>query len=239
MKTIKQLFFGAAILLFATTSCIDNFTIRGNGVNATDGRITNNFEKVKSSGDFDVHITNGDELEVVVSAEQNIIPYIETYVSGNTLNIDIRGMHNIKNSLPMEVFVTLPHLEGLKLSGSGVITTDYFYSDNFDINISGSGYISAAIDVEKVDASVSGSGKLELAGVASNADFDISGSGKIDAYDLALSNCDAKISGSGDMWVNVEQNLYAKISGSGTIFYYGNPSIESHISGSGKLIHDN
>ncbi len=239
MKTIKHLFTGAVILLFATTSCIDNFTVRGNGIEATEGRITNNFEKVKSSGDFDVHITNGDEYEIVITAEQNIIPYIETYVSGNTLNIDIRGVHNIKNSLPMEVFVTTPNLEGVKLSGSGVITTDYFYTDNFDVIISGSGYISAAIDAENVDALISGSGKLDLAGVATSADFDISGSGKIDAFDLALSNCNAKISGSGDMWVNVEQNLYARISGSGTIYYYGNPAVDSQISGSGKLIHEN
>lgn len=239
MKTIKLLFFSAVLILFASTGCVDNFIIRGNGIETSEGRITNSFEKVKSSGAFDVHITNGDEFEVVVNAEQNVIPYIETYVSGNTLNIDIRGMHNIKNSLPMEIYVTTPNLEGLKLSGSGVITTDYFYSNSFDVSISGSGYISTAIEAKKVEAKISGSGKLVLAGIADDVKFDISGSGKIDSYDLAVKNCAAKISGSGDMWVNAENNLYANISGSGNIFYYGDPNVESNISGSGNLIHEN
>lgn len=239
MKTIKHFIFGAVILLFATSSCIDNFTVKGNGIEATEGRITNSFEKVKSSGDFNVHITKGDDYEVVINAEQNIIPYIETYGSGNTLNIDIRGIHNIQNTLPMEVFVTTPNLNGVKLSGSGIITTDYFYSDDFNIIISGSGYISAAVDALKIDALISGSGKLDISGNTNSGGFNISGSGEIDAYNLALHNCNAKISGSGDLWVNVEQNLVAHISGSGTIYYYGNPNVESHISGSGNLIHEN
>ena len=57
------------------TGCIEDFTIRGNGIAATEGRITLDFTKVKSEGAFDVHITNGDEFEVVVNAESNIVSY--------------------------------------------------------------------------------------------------------------------------------------------------------------------
>mgnify|MGYP000462536412 CR=1 FL=1 len=96
-----------------------------------------------------------------------------------------------------------------------------------------------AVETEKIEALISGSGKLNLSGVANNGKFNISGSGKIDAYDLELKSCNAKISGSGDMWVNAEENLSANISGSGSVFYYGNPEVESRISGSGKLIHEN
>ena len=138
MKTIKLLFFSAVALLFATTSCIEDFTIKGNGIATTEGRITPKFDKVKSAGAFDIHITNGEELEVVVNAEQNIIPYIKTFVRNETLHIETRGLHNIKNSLPMEVYITTPSLKGVKQSGSGNITTDYFYTNHMDISISGS-----------------------------------------------------------------------------------------------------
>jgi len=139
----------------------------------------------------------------------------------------------------MEVYVTTPNLDGVKLSGSGIITTDYFSSNNFMISISGSGFIDAAVDAADVRATISGSGKLKLSGVADESVFDISGSGEIDSYDLSVITCRARISGSGDMWVNAEQNLHANISGSGNIFYFGNPNVESHISGSGNLIHEN
>lgn len=240
MKTMKQFFFLAAIgLLLITTGCWEDFTIGGNGVEATENRITTEFNELKSSGSFDVHVTNGNDYEVVVNAESNIIPYIETYVAGNTLHLDIKGVHNVKNHLPMQVFVTTPHIKSIKQSGSGAITTGYFEADYFEVFISGSGSITTAVDAIVVDAGVSGSGKIEISGTATQTNYNISGSGKIDSYNLASKNCDTRISGSGSMYVSASDFIKATISGSGNVFYIGNPDLETHISGSGKLISDN
>ncbi len=240
MKTIKQfIFYSTLALLFANTGCIEDFTIRGNGIEATEGRVITDFDKVKSSGSFDVHITQGDDFEVVVNAESNIISYIETYVSGSTLHIDVRGLHNVNNRLPMEVYVTAPSISSLKQSGSGTITTDYFTANNFDVFISGSGSISAAIDATEVHTFISGSGDLDISGEAATTNYSISGSGRIHSYNLSSTECYATISGSGNMYVNTSDFIKASISGSGTVFYHGNPSLESHISGSGKVIKEN
>lgn len=239
MKTIKLLIISAVALLFVTTGCMEDFTIRGNGIAATEGRITNGFDAVKSEGAFDVHITNGDEFEVVLNAETNILQYIETDVNNGTLRIHIRGIHNVKNRLPMEVYITTPNLEGIKQSGSGIITTDYFVSNHCDISISGSGKIITAFDAPTVDASISGSGKLEISGISNDAKFDVSGSGRIDAFNLELNNCRAIVSGSGNIWVNVERFLTATISGSGNIYYTGEADVETRISGSGNVIREN
>ncbi len=239
MKTIKLLFLGTVVLLFGTTACIDDFTIHGNRIEATEGRLTANFKEVSSEGAFDVHITQGDEYQVSLTAESNILPYIETDVYGNTLRIHIRGIHNVNNHLPMEVFITTPYLEGIKQSGSGLVTTDYFEADDFDVALSGSGSIETAIDASNVKAAISGSGRLMLSGISDDATFIISGSGKIDADALSLDYCKATISGSGNMWINVERFMEATISGSGSIYYSGNPAIEKHISGSGNVFQHN
>jgi len=239
MKTFKLTILGVFVLLILTTGCIDNFAIRGNGIETVEERNTSNFDKVKSSGDFVVHITEGENLEVIVKAEQNIIPYIETFVSNDELKVEIIGFHNIINRLPMEVYITVPSLTGISQSGSGAITTDNFTTDHLDLAISGSGYISTVANASEIDAFISGSGKLDISGEANTANFNISGSGKIQSYDLALHDCNARISGSGHMWVTAEQILHAIISGSGNVFYSGNPEIEVHISGSGHLIHEN
>ena len=138
----------------------------------------------------------------------------------------------------MEVFITTPFLEGVKQSGSGIISTDYFVADNFNVVISGSGIIETAVDANTVDTNISGSGNLFISGNALHGEFTISGSGKVEAYDLDLRDCSAKISGSGNIWVNVERFLLASISGSGNVFYIGNPDIEMHVSGSGSVIHE-
>ena len=235
MKTIKQFTF-YILLLFAATSCIEDFTIRGNGIAVTQVRQVPSFDKVISSGSFDVHITKGDELEVVLNAEENILPYIETSVSNNTLLIDIRGMHNVKNRLPMNMYITIPELLSVKQSESDNITTDYFTADRMEFFISGSGSISTTVDANVLDASISGSGWMIIDGDANQSNLAISGSGNIDCSNLTVNNCNANISGSGNMQVKAVKTIYAKISGSGNIYYTGNPGLELNISGSGKVI---
>ncbi len=235
MKTIKQLSF-FTMLLFAATSCFDDITIRGNGIESSQGRSVSTFNKVKSAGDFEIHITKGNVTEVLINAEENIIPYIETSVSNNTLLIDIPGWHNVKHQLPMKVYITIPALEGVKQSGSGNITTGHFTTDELELFISGSGSISTAVDANFVDASISGSGWMKISGDAGLSDLSISGSGNIDSYDLLVNNCNAHISGSGNVQVNAINSIVAKISGSGNVYYVGNPTIQTNISGSGKVV---
>lgn len=240
MQTIKQfIFIISAAILLVTSSCIDDIRVKGNGIEATEGRIVSEFVKVKSSGSFEVHITKGDEFEVIVSADENVIEYIDTYVSDGVLKLDTRGTLSINNKLPMEIFITTPVLEGIKLSGSGNITSDYFLSDKMDIILSGSGKITTAFETDEVDVDISGSGEIELSGFASKADFRISGSGNIDASELSTVDCYTSTSGSGDMWISIEQFLEAKISGSGNVYYYGEPDVETHISGSGNVMNQN
>ncbi|WP_321368676.1 head GIN domain-containing protein [uncultured Draconibacterium sp.] len=238
MKTIKLFIYGLA-MTFAASSCIDDITVEGNGIQGTEARIVTEFERVKSSGEFDVHITEASEYDVVISADENLLQYIETYVAGETLHIDEKGIRDLRNRVPMEVFVSTPVLNGIKQSGSGIITTDYFVSDEMDVVLSGSGKIITAFEAEEVDALISGSGTIEFSGFADDADFVISGSGNINASQLDLLYCTTSTSGSGDMYIAVSRNLKSNISGSGNVFYYGNPGVETHISGSGNVISQN
>jgi len=238
MKTIKLFIFSLFVILTGTTSCIYD-TIDGNGIRASENRITGTFDKVKSSGSFDVYITKGDDYEVIVSAEENVIPFIETRVSDGILKIETEDHTSIRNDIPMEIFITTPELEGLKLSGSGTISTDYFESDKMDIIVSGSGDIITACDALEVEVSISGSGSVIISGNAKDAEFEISGSGNIKAANLSAEDCISKISGSGDVWISVDNFLDARISGSGNVFYYGEPQIDEKISGSGNVINQN
>ncbi len=237
MKTIKQIcFIAAGILLFVISSCTDDFRISGNGIQATEGRITGEFTRVKSAGAFQVHISNGTEYEVLVRTDENLISYIETYVSDETLIIETRGMHTLSSQLPMEVFITTPQLEGLIQSGSGNISSGYFSPDKLQLILSGSGKITTATNADKVSALVSGSGLVSISGTTNQSVMRISGSGQIDAYDLSTNTCKALIPGSGNLLTSVDYYLEATISGSGNILYFGSPEVDAQILGSGKII---
>lgn len=241
MKTTKiPLVLGTVFLLFATTSCFDDMFISGNGDVQAETRIAaGDFSEVSSSGDFEVTIIPSDNYSIEVSAESNLLPYIETDVTGNKLKIHTRGIHSLRNHFPIQVTIGSPVLEGLNLSGSGSIQTGSYQSSSFSITVSGSGKINTQVSTDYLKAVVSGSGSIFLAGNAASTGYTISGSGKIKSYELVQNNCNVTISGSGDAFVNVSQMLSANISGSGRVYFVGSPVIHKSISGSGSVVDKN
>jgi len=223
-------------LTLLTTGCFRSIKIEGNGDPVSENRTLTNFDKVYSSGSFLVNITPGDRYDVVVKAESNLLPYISTNVSRGALDIDVKGVHILDPSIPIEIEVVAPSLSAIRQSGSGEINAGSFKAVHFEILESGSGKVRSTVHSGTIGVTVSGSGLVILEGDASQADLIISGSGEISADDLLLTDCKADISGSGKMYINITRLLNANISGSGFIYYFGNPQLYVNISGSGRVI---
>ncbi len=237
MKT--KLLIATAIIALLFTSCIDDYIIRGNGIAESESRLVSAFSSIASEGNFQIHIMPGDTYEVLVHAESNLLPFIQTDVNGHNLKIHVQGVQSLQNQLPIEVYVTVPFIEEIIQSGSGSITTAWFEGEAFRFVVSGSGSINSSIETDLVEVILSGSGTMYLTGVGRDASLIISGSGRVDTWDFSVRNCDAKISGSGDVWIDVETYLKAVITGSGNVFYSGTPVVETVVSGSGGVFHKN
>lgn len=248
-----------AIASFVLTSCTDGiFGIKGDGPIVTQELTFNELEGVNMMIAGNVHLTQSDEQVITISAQQNIIDNLKTSVSGGVVDFDFD--RNVKSHDGVDIYMSISNLSLVSLSGSGDInTTDTFNIDgnlrlvlsgsgNFNIeananevysNISGSGDFTINTVTEYLECGISGSGKYTLSGLATEADYSISGSGNFEALELATKKTSIDISGSGDLRVNVSDELNIKISGSGDIYYIGNPRINTDISGSGNIHNSN
>jgi len=90
-----------------------------------------------------------------------------------------------------------------------------------------------------IGSSISGSGEINMWGTVDRCDLTISGSGSIRAYGLESNTSYANISGSGSMYLYVNDYLDVVISGSGSVYYQGNPNVNAKITGSGSVIPSN
>jgi len=195
------------------------------------------FTGVKLSCEAKVFITQGDVFEVVAVGEDNIIDEVELDVQDDTWTIEFD--HCVK-SYDLEIYITMPDIEYLGVSGSGEIRGDNFFTvQDIVLRVSGSGALCLGLFAEDVDGKISGSGRVELEGEAEKLDFDISGSGDLKAFNMPVEKADISISGSGDASVHVLEVLDVRISGSGDVYYKGYPTINSHISGSGDVVDAN
>lgn len=215
--------------------------IRGNGNVVTVKRTTSNYDGISVGGSFDVVLVEGKEGNITIEGEENIIPYIETEVSGNTLKIKFENNINVRTTKRLTVTVTYEDIEKVSLGGSGNITCKgLIKSNDFSASLGGSGNITLAIDADEVKANVGGSGNIRLEGNSNEFTCSIAGSGSIKAYDLETNELYATIAGSGSIRTTVKTKIKAKVVGSGSIYYKGNPSkIDTKSVGSGDVVDRN
>ncbi len=238
MKQLLSL--GLVVLL--STSCTAQWgkRIKGNGNSVSIERSVGEYEAIGVSGWFDVDLVNGNEGELVLEGEENLLEYIITEVKNGKLVIKVEKGYNLKPSNWKEgIRITVPieTIDAVSLSGSGdIVGQKTIKTDNFKTSMSGSGDITLDIDSESMTASMSGSGDITLSGRTGTFDATISGSGDIKAYDLEADVVDATVSGSADIKVTANETLKARVSGSGDISYRGNPKkIDTKTSGSGDI----
>jgi len=216
--------------------CID-----GSGPVISDIRDIENFTGVSNTGSFDVYVTHADTFGVEVVAQQNLIPVIETYVSGYTLIVKTQNGTCLRSSIPIRVNVSLPETETLRLSGSGRVFADVASGSEVEISNSGSGNM--AIDSVMADTyllSNSGSGHISITGSYINElDAVQSGSGAIMCGTLmGASEVKMRHSSSGDISAAIIDGAVIDVvlSGSGTLELTGDAqAAEYSLNSSGRI----
>ncbi|NHF61241.1 DUF2807 domain-containing protein [Flavobacteriaceae bacterium TP-CH-4] len=238
---MKQLL-SLSLVVVLTTSCTAQWgkRIKGNGNSVSIERSVGDYEGVSVSGWFDVDLVDGNEGELTLEGEENLLEYIITEVRNGKLVIKVEKGYNLKPSNWNEgIRVTVPveSINSVALSGSGdIVGKKTLKATSFRTSMSGSGDITLDIESDNMTASMSGSGDINLSGTTGTFEATISGSGDIKAYDLEADVVDATVSGSADIKVTAKEMLKARVSGSGDISYRGNPKkLDTKTSGSGDI----
>lgn len=204
----------------SVSSCSTRYYVNCNGytpsgVIKTEIRNVSDYNKVSLESAINIKFHQGDKYSLTVAADENMLPFIKTETSNETLFID-----NEKCNCPGKVTIeiTLPELEKVDLRGAGNVD----FPEDFKFG--------------KFEMAVAGAGDVKLRGTADDVDIKISGAGDIDAGKLKADNAKVTISGSGDIDIYAEKSLDINISGSGDVTCHGNAqNVKQRISGSGKI----
>lgn len=233
MKYLLCVFFAVSIL----SSCNQR---RGSGNIITEKRQTGNFTAISVGGAFTVEVKTGPVTEVEVESDDNVISYIETKVSGNTLKIRTKDGNGFNNA-HFKVYITAPEINKINSSGASNIkvTSQLKSAGKISLDASGAAGIEASVDAPEVYAEVSGAGNIELTGRTRDYKAKVSGSGTLKSGNLQSENTTVDVSGAGTARVHASVRLNAKASGAGNIHYKGGASVEQKTSGAGSIKNEN
>ena len=233
-----------AILAFSASAC-NRVQVSFGGANAVVGsgkvvsetRSVSSFTHVLVSGSGQAEITIGDSDSLVIEAEDNILPLIESSVSNGRLSLGLKSNTSISTMRGIRYIITVKSLTGVEVSGSADITvTNTAHADTFNAATSGSGAIQLAdVQAGTLNAHTSGSGNITAAGKVATATITTSGSGDFNGANLQCASATATTSGSGNVTLWTTDSLTARTSGSGSVRYYGQPSVSRSESGSGRV----
>lgn len=223
--------------IFGSCRFVNGKKIKGNGNVKTEERHESGFSGVNSYGSIDVYISNSSNYSVKIEGEENLLPYIETYVDDGTLKIDTREGFWLSPKRSLKVFISAPHFTKVRSNGSGNIISEGKITDSskIEFTVNGSADIKVDLDVPEVVADISGSGNINLMGDTKKFSGEVTGSGNIHAMDLKAEETKVRITGSGNADVYASVQLDINVAGSGDVRYKGDPKINSNIAGSGNV----
>ena len=230
---MKQIIF--LLITFFTFSSCRYITGSGNIVSET--RKVENFDGISVGGSFEVEVKIGDVTEVIVEADDNIIKYIKTSVSGNILKIRTEDLHNYSD-VHMKIFITTPALNEIKASASaGVMVKDVLVSKGkLSFNASSAGSIKAAVDAPEIETDASSGATVNVSGKTKIYTAKASSGANMKTNDLLSEITTVKTSSGASAHVHASVNLNAAASSGSSITYHGAATVNNSVSSGANIV---
>lgn len=231
----------AAPALFAGDGGWFGTSVTGSGRPATETRAVTDFRAIATAGSIDLAVRQTGREAVSVTADDNLVPLIETVVEsgsgGRTLLVRWKKGVSVRPQGPVTVNVEVKDLVALSSSGSGDIALQTLNTPALALAMSGSG--DAVLDkltTAELSVRIAGSGDVRGTGSATDLKISVAGSGDVALDQLAAEDVSVSIAGSGDVRVAANRGLRVAIAGSGDVAYTGNPAtLKTSIAGSGTV----
>lgn len=212
MKKIGFIVFFSALVIgtiFSIKSGFNSFHInigdrgvRGSGNTGSETRNVADFNKIQTGGAINVEVLAQNDFNVVVEGDDNLLQYIKTEISGDTLRIYTEDKINPKSRI--NVRISMPEIEEAEVSGA-------------------SNAVISNVKSETLKLEASGASKITVAGTVTNLESEASGASGIDAGSLNVENADVEANGASRTVVSASNELKADASGASSIYYNGEP----------------
>ena len=223
------------LMAFAMITTTGYTQIEGNGKIVKEERKLSDFKAISVKNAIHLKITQGTEEKVVVETDENVLPYLNTEVSGGELKIGIKG--SVNNTKVMNVYVTVKTLNALETSSAAKATSENKIETN-DLKISSSSGSAVKLDIvcTNLDVKISSGCAVALSGSAQFLRADASSGSALSTAELKAEKGELSASSGAALAANVSKEVRAHASSGARIAVTGNPSSRDSDSSSGGSV---
>ncbi len=190
--------------------------VRGSGIVKTESRSVAGFSSISFQSEGRVTVQQTGKESLTISAEDNLLPLLESRVADRTLYLGTVNNTDINPTKTIEFVVEVKSLESLNIKGVGSV----------DVK---------DLQGKRVSVSQDGVGSTAIAGSVDVLDLTLAGVGSFQGEKLKTKQATVRNSGVGSAVVNVSEQLDATLSGVGSVEYIGSPQVKESVQGVGTV----
>jgi hypothetical protein len=211
----------ASVLVFIAMSGCARFgansfsAIEGSGVAKTEGRTVAAFSEIELGSAMKLHVLQGEKTSVEVTGDDNLVPLVQTTVSGEKLKVSFDGSYSTK--LGIDVKITMPKITALSGSGAAGITA-------------------TGVQGKSLKVQVTGASNATLSGKVEALEVECSGASRVLARELEAKTVRTDLSGASHAEVFASEQLEARATGASSVQYTGKPrQVLPHATGASSV----
>jgi hypothetical protein len=198
------------------------------------------FRSVAVEGHHNVIVRVGGRPSVRAEGRERDLERLRIRVENGVLRIDDeqreRSILSFDRGREVTVHVTVPALQGARVTGSGQMQIDRVQAEAFEGAVTGSGDLRVAmLRAARASFAVSGSGDVQAAGEVPDLTVAVTGSGEAGFEGLRSRRAQVAIAGSGDVRVHASEAVQGSVMGSGNFLVRGGGRCNVTRAGSGDV----
>lgn len=228
--------FTSLLMIALLTSCQPDESVIASSDSLVHESRLDSFEKIIfEAGVGRLYVTQGDKESLRIQASAEVLDMITATINDGTLRLGIKEK-KYPFSEKVKFYVAMKTLSSITLNGNGELQSEGTLAiDSLEVDLNGSGSVSLDVKGKGLRVTISGSGDADIKGQVEEQVVHIAGAGTYHAQDLLSKDAVLTLNGSGNVLVNVTENLKVDIYGSGSVRFRGHPKLTQAIQGSGAI----
>lgn len=191
----------------------------------TQDRFFSDFSAVEVRSGFEVEITQSSIYSIKITADDNVLDYIEVSKTSDKLTIRLKWGYIYRN-VTLRAKITMPELNELKLSsGTSCKLKEFSTSNEFIVELSGGSHLSGEFTTsQNVRFTLAEGAYLSIDGAANSLDIRASLGSHLELSDFMVHDATVNLSNGSSATINLDGRLDGDLSGGSNLKYLGNPT---------------
>ena len=223
------------IISLSLFSCGD--VIKGAGDVVSETRSLEPFSEIELNGIINAsfrQVKSTDVDKVVVSAQENLLPYIKTIIEDGLLIINLEESIHTDKDISVEIYGD--SFRSLVSTGTGDMKSDgRIKLQKLSVENNSTGDITLELEAKSIEVELNGSGDVYFSGSTDYLELINNGSGDLNTIEMRSFEVDVLSNGSGDVSAHAKESFDVEINGSGDVYHVGSAELTKSLRGTGLL----